>query len=586
MQGIVETSDTTASNLNGTTTHEELEDDRGILILYGSETGTAQDVAERIGRECLGLQLHCRVISMDIYPLVSLSPHSLYHTTGNGTEPRSMSSLWQTLLRSDLPADLLDEIQFAVFGLGDSGYERFNWAAKKLQRRLLVLGGSELVKRGDGDEQDYYGIESALDPWLSKLLPTLKGVVPSSSKPLPTQPYSTTPLSRVRLIPDTEVDTLTEGVKSMGLDTILEVGTSGHISVTLSQNERITRNDWFQDVRHIELETDHDMHYEPGDVAVLYPSNDPDDVDWLISRMNWASAADQSFTVTLNNPGAPSTSTVIHFASDEREIEKLVEFCSKEGQEDLHAYTTRPRRTILEVLSDFKSVMIPLDYIVDVFPPIRPRSFSIASSVKAHPRQIQLCVAIVRYKSLLLKAPRKGLCTAWLSKLKPGTRLRIGLEKGMMRLPEDRSKPVIMIGPGTGVAPLRAMVEERVRDGANDNTLYFGCRSAAADCHYHEDWKALEEKGALRCRIAASRDQDRKIYVQNLLEDDSAIISDLLARKGGFVYICGSSNQMPKAVRRTITESFANQDGWDEERSTKYVQLMEDEGRWSEECWS
>ncbi|KAG8872449.1 NAPDH-dependent diflavin reductase, partial [Tulasnella sp. 332] len=553
MQGIVETSDTTASNLNGTTTHEELEDDRGILILYGSETGTAQDVAERIGRECLGLQLHCRVISMDIYPLVSLSPHSLYHTTGNGTEPRSMSSLWQTLLRSDLPADLLDEIQFAVFGLGDSGYERFNWAAKKLQRRLLVLGGSELVKRGDGDEQDYYGIESALDPWLSKLLPTLKGVVPSSSKPLPTQPYSTTPLSRVRLIPDTEVDTLTEGVKSMGLDTILEVGTSGHISVTLSQNERITRNDWFQDVRHIELETDHDMQ------------------SLLENNLHVAAVPRRSFFTWIQ-----------HFASDEREIEKLVEFCSKEGQEDLHAYTTRPRRTILEVLSDFKSVMIPLDYIVDVFPPIRPRSFSIASSVKAHPRQIQLCVAIVRYKSLLLKAPRKGLCTAWLSKLKPGTRLRIGLEKGMMRLPEDRSKPVIMIGPGTGVAPLRAMVEERVRDGANDNTLYFGCRSAAADCHYHEDWKALEEKGALRCRIAASRDQDRKIYVQNLLEDDSAIISDLLARKGGFVYICGSSNQMPKAVRRTITESFANQDGWDEERSTKYVQLMEDEGRWSE----
>ncbi|KAG8996376.1 NAPDH-dependent diflavin reductase [Tulasnella sp. JGI-2019a] len=612
------------SDMDGTAPLEALENgvdhglDRNILILYASETGTAQDVAERIGRECIELRLHCRVLSMDIYPLDLLIDEPLVlfvcSTTGNGAEPKSMSRLWQTLLRSDLPEDLLDEMQFAVFGLGDSGYERFNWAAKKLQRRLLVLGGRELVKRGDGDEQDFYGIDSALDPWLSGLLGVLKTILPGWSETVPPTTDTNLPPSRVQVVAQNDIDALAEKVQSVDLDISSTREPSGRIPVTLTQNDRITRKDWFQDVRHVELESDQELRYEPGDVAVLYPSNDPADVDWLISRMGWASVADQSFTFPLNNPDWPLSiplpvrctlrsllenylhvtavprrsffTWIQHFASDEREKEKLVDFCSKEGQEDLFAYTTRPRRTILEVLSDFKSVVIPLDYIVDVFPPIRPRSFSIASSAKAHPRQIHLCIAIVRYRSLLLKAPRKGLCTSWLANLTPGTRLRIGLEKGMMRLPEDRSKPVIMIGPGTGVAPLRAMAEERARDGAKENTLYFGCRSISADCHYHQDWKALEEKGTLRCRIAASRDQERKIYVQNLLDEDSHIIANLLALNGGYVYICGSSNQMPKAVRKAIVGALATQDGWDEDRCVKYVQSMEDEGRWSEECWS
>lgn len=190
-----------------------------------------------------------------------------------------------------------------------------------------------------------------------------------------------------------------------------------------------------------------------------------------------------------------------HFAQDELEREKLEEFLSEEGavscveehtlqlsnltsrtQDDMYEYCQRPRRTIREVLEEFRSAKIPRQYIFDLFPPLRPRQFSIASSVKVyqtsfssdlclcqpceqtHPKSIHLCIAIVQYRTLL-KIPRRGVCTSWLSRLKPGDQLLIGVQKGFITLPQNPKIPVICIGPGTGVAPMRAVVQERIHDG-------------------------------------------------------------------------------------------------------------------------
>jgi sulfite reductase alpha subunit-like flavoprotein len=232
------------------------------------------------------------------------------------------------------------------------------------------------------------------------------------------------------------------------------------------------------------------------------------------------------------------------------------------GQDDLYEYTHRVRRTILEVLQDFRHVSIPLDYIFDVFPLIRPRQFSIASSSR-HARSkplvpssetkpvneeregrsgtmMDLCVAIVSYKTRL-KIPRRGLCTTWLATLEPlnedsdglskiPTTLRVGIRKGAMRLPEPKEDakpvPVICVGPGTGVAPMRAIIQERIARGEHgtqaytfnrgyarvayfrtDNVLYFGCRSAREDYYYSGEWEASAQAGKLSFSVAFSRDQ-------------------------------------------------------------------------------
>ncbi|KAG9118679.1 NAPDH-dependent diflavin reductase [Ceratobasidium sp. 392] len=604
---------------------------RSILVLYGSETGNAKDAAERLGRTARRYHFLARVIGMDNFPLPTLLDEPLVifvcSTTGNGVEPANMTPLWRALLRADLPTDLFEggqlqettNMDFAVLGLGDSSYQRFNWAAKRLQRRLLSLGGQQICDRGDADDQDTRGADGVIDPWIQSLFGRINERYPL--------PPGTNILPEIGLYPPTlSIAPCSAAPPSNG--NVHDASTTLH-NVTLIQNARTTREDWYQDVRHIILKTDGDINYQPGDVAVLYPENARTDVDTMLRRLGWDKDADNLIYVAPSSPdrtlplGYPNSVTpttlrtlltkyasitavprksfielLSYFTKDQLETDKLREFCTPEGQDELFDYTTRVRRTILEVLLEFRSAVVPKEYIADLFPELRPRQFSIASSLSAHPSEIHLCVAIVSYRTKL-RIPRKGICTSWLSKLRPGTKLRVGLKEGTMRLPEDSQKPIVMVGPGTGVAPMRAMIEERIAKGASSNVLYFGCRSANADYHFRLDWETYQEEGNFIHRLAASRDQrlfefqksevhgkqEPKVYVQDLIALDSKKIKEWLVDRNGSFYISGSSNQMPTAVRKAVITGLRNECQWSEDASVEYVNHMEAEGRWCEECW-
>ncbi|KAH7334940.1 riboflavin synthase domain-like protein [Rhizoctonia solani] len=589
-------------------------DGRSILILYGTETGNAKDAAEKIGRVARRYHFLARVVAMDAFSVPTLIDESLVifvcSTTGNGIEPANMTTLWNALLRVELPPDLFEDMDFAVLGLGDSSYQRFNWAAKRLQRRLLGLGGYELCERGEADDQHPLGSDGIIDPWIVDLfdkinekypLPPGLGVLPDAS--LYASTIKITPWANETFIPSS----ISQSIPTQSPHTM-----------TLTKNTRITESKWYQDVRHLILKTNEDIRYEPGDVAVLQPENSPEDVESLLKRLGWedeadlpirvtASSSDRSLPLGYPGPDTPTTlrslitkhadinsvprksfiELLAHFTKDQMETDKLREFCTAEGLDELFDYTTRVRRTILEVLLEFRSAVVPKEYIADLFPELRPRQFSIASSLNAHPSEIHLCVAIVNYRTKL-RIPRKGVCTSWLARLEPGTVLKVGLKRGTMRLPGDHEKPIILVGPGTGVAPMRAMIEERVAQGATENMLYFGCRSASSDYHFRSEWEAYQERGALIHRVAASRDQvswDKKIYVQDLMALDSKEIKQWIVDHKGILYISGSSNQMPAGVRKTVIECLRDECDWSDDESTDYVNRMEAEGRWCEECW-
>lgn len=665
---------------------------RQFLILYATETGNALDAAERIAREALRRHIRTSIHSVDSYTPQSLIDEPIVvfvlSTTGSGEEPRSMKTLWRShLLRSDLPADLFDEMMFTVFGLGDSAYERFCWASKKLVRRLKGLGAHEFCESAHADEQERFGYETVLMPWMDTLFAALQTVLPPMPDGLDIIPSSTLmpPRARVSFLKDTGVPT-TPLIPT-------ELATTYYDAV-LTQNRRITATGWTQDVRDIVLEFDERVQWSPGDIAVLHPHTHPDDVKTLLDRFGWTEIADTPLTCTptetllTSEPSSnsaedhstpsllpshitPSTVTtlrelftttldiscvprksffewLIHFTSDPLEKEKFEEFTSlsEEGQDDLYQYTHRVRRTILEVLCDFRYVSIPLDYIFDVFPPIRARQFSIASSSRvaqdrgrgaldgspnadagASATRMELCVAIVQYRTKL-KAPRRGLCTTWLSALKPTprraqtkgvnggddiekdrgveegvtTQIRVGIRKGALRLPpspplptsttttdagEQRDEtPVICVGPGTGIAPMRAIIQERVACGQHQNTLYFGCRSSMQDYYYATEWESLAQKGQLVFSVAFSRDQENKVYVQDLISGHSTRIWDLVDKHRAWVYISGSSNKMPAAVKAAIQAAAVSVGGLSEPDAEKYITRMEWEGRLYEECWS
>ncbi|TBU41104.1 riboflavin synthase domain-like protein [Dichomitus squalens] len=591
----------------------EAHHERTLTILYATETGTAQDVADRLARVCRCLHIHARVHSMDAYsPAELINEHLVIFvvaTTGTGREPRAMTPLWQTLLRADLPEDLFEDLHFAVFGLGDTAYEKFCWPAKLLSRRLEALGGTELCARGEGDEQHHLGIEGALAPWIEQLSAVLLEAYPLPDG-LERELFDSLPSPRVAI---TEADTDAQITRKDPL-----VADREYHTATLVVNSRLTAEDWYQDVRHFEFELAEDVEYDPGDVAIIHPEAMPQDVEAFLSCIGYANTADDPIEIrqTLLDQHLPDhipTITTLrevftryvdinaiprrsffallkHFAQDDMEREKLEEFLSEEGADDLYEYCQKPHRRIHEVLDEFRSIKIPREYIFDLFPPLRPRQFSIASSIRAHQRRIHLCIAIVQYRTML-KIPRRGVCTTWLANLKPGDKLQIGLQKGFITLPNDPAIPVICVGPGTGVAPMRAVIQERLHAGLNtgDDILYFGCRSEAKDHYYGAEWRALAAEGKLTYRVAFSRDGPEgkpRTYVQDLIREDAKRIWVLVGERGAWVYISGSSNKMPAAVRAAIAHTVQSEGGRTEEEAKEYVARMEREGRLIEECWS
>ncbi|CCL99816.1 uncharacterized protein FIBRA_01840 [Fibroporia radiculosa] len=581
---------------------------RTLTILYATETGTAQDIADRIAAQCRRIQLTARVHSMEDYSPVS-NTHILtaVATTGSGKEPRAMTSLWNLLLRSDLPEDLFEDLHFAVFGLGDTAYEKFCWPAKLLSRRLVSLGAVEICARGEGDEQHHLGIDGAFEPWISQLLEKLLLLCP-----LPPgtsiSPAGDLPPPRVEI---TNLD-------FTGMDSFrepIEINTRYH-KARMTCNSRITADDWYQDVRHFEFEFSENISYEPGDVAIIHPEASKTDVESFLATIGYAEYADQCIVIAHTRadqslpshlPNATSLRGIFtryldisavprrsffallrHFVTDELEKEKLDEFLSEEGADDLYEYCQRPRRMIREVMEEFRSARIPVNYIFDLFPPLRPRQFSIASSGKCHPRHIHLCVAVVQYRTML-KIPRRGICTDFLTRLSPGSRLLIGIQKGLFTLSQSNESPIICVGPGTGVAPMRAIIEERRHTGHKDNTLYFGCRSAAKDQHYASEWASYAADGSLTYRAAYSRDGPEGVprtYVQDIIREDALRVWELLGPKGGSLYISGSSNKMPTGVKAAIQYAAQTGGGKSEEEAQEFVALLEREGRLIEECWS
>uniref|UniRef100_A0ABI8AKM7 NADPH-dependent diflavin oxidoreductase 1 n=1 Tax=Felis catus TaxID=9685 RepID=A0ABI8AKM7_FELCA len=512
----------------------------GLLVLFGSQTGTAQDVSERLGREARRRRLDCRVQALDSYSVVNLISEPLVifvcATTGQGDPPDNMKNFWRFIFRKNLPPTSLCQMDFAVLGLGDSSYAKFNFVAKKLHRRLLQLGGSALLPACLGDDQHELGLPSKFT---------------------------------LRFLPEAP-KMCSEEQHMAGADPPGPPSEQQPFLAPMVTNQRVTSPSHFQDVRLIEFDiTGSGLSFAAGDVVLIRPQNQASHVQQFCRVLGLD--PDQYFTLLPREPGVPCPTqlpqpcSVRHLVSHyldvasvprrsffellaclsphELEREKLLQFSAPQGQEELYSYCNRPRRTVLEVLCDFPHTAgaVPADYLLDLIPPIRPRAFSIASSLLAHPSRLQILVAVVRYQTRL-KEPRRGLCSSWLASLDPGrgpVQVPLWVRPGSLTFPETPDTPVIMVGPGTGVAPFRAAVQERVARGQTGNFLFFGCRWRDRDFYWESEWLELERKGCLTLFTAFSREQERKVYVQHRLRELGPLVWELLDRRA-----------MPRACRQ------------------------------------
>ncbi|XP_038193554.1 NADPH-dependent diflavin oxidoreductase 1 isoform X2 [Arvicola amphibius] len=592
-----------------------------LLVLFGSQTGTAQDEAERLGREARRRRLGCRVQALDSYAVADLIREPLVvfvcATTGQGDPPDNMKNFWRFIFRKSLLSTSLCQMDFAVLGLGDSSYAKFNFVAKKLHRRLLQLGGSALLPPCLGDDQHELGPDAAIDPWLGDLWKKIMSLYPVPLD-FPEIPLGVPLPSKFIFQFLQEVPSVgTEGLKLASSDPQRPPSELQPFLAPVITNQRVTGPQHFQDVRLIEFDiTDSSISYAAGDVVSIMPSNSETHTQQFCRLLGLDPK--QFFMLTPREPGVPHPPglprpcTVSHLVSRYLDIasvprrsffellaclsphglerEKLLEFSSARGQEELWEYCNRPRRTILEVLCDFPhtAAAIPPDYLLDLIPRIRPRAFSIASSLLAHPGRLQILVAVVQYQTRL-KEPRRGLCSSWLASLNPEqgpVQVPLWVRPGSLVFPETPDTPIIMVGPGTGVAPFRAAIQERVAHSQTGNFLFFGCRKRDQDFYWQTEWQELEKKGCLTLVTAFSREQEQKVYVQHRLRELGPLVWELLDRHGAHFYLAGNAKYMPADVAEALTSIFQEEGQLSSTDAAAYLARLQQTLRFQTETWA
>lgn len=588
-----------------------------ILVLYASQTGSAQDVAERIGREALQYYFDPIVTSMDDLLLEQLTKEKLAifvaSTTGQGDDPDNMKTFFKCLWHNRSNRSFLKGLKYGVLGLGDSSYQKFNFASKRLNKLLLHLGASPIIEIGLADDQHDLGTDFVVDSWLKKLWDLIlrNFPLPPGLKPIQNSQLAL-PKYKIKFVEKNEdLDKICGQDVSPPFSPLDDI-----ISSKITLNIRKTSRDHFQDVRLIEFDIDAVSQHKPGDVVMIQPQNLDEHVEEFIQILGLE--ADKRFFIIPNkNVKFPSSillqqpctirecvknyfdilsvprryffELLSHFTTDENEKEKFLEFTSCEGQQELYDYCHRPKRSILEVLADFPHTKynIPFEYLFDLVPSIRPRAYSIASSAKALPGKIQILMAIVKYKTIL-KRPRFGLCSNWLAQLSPGSAVPLWIKKGSFTFPEanEPCPPVIMIGPGTGCAPFRAYIQERIVCRNYKNlVMIFGCRGKEKDYFFKEEWESLHKEGQLQLFCAFSRDQEDKVYVQHVMKENSNYLWSLISNEEARIYFAGNAKRIPIDVYEALQYICEKNLGQNLEIAEQYMK-KNIEKRYQTESWA
>ncbi|KHJ79608.1 flavodoxin [Oesophagostomum dentatum] len=545
---------------------------KSLLILYGSETGTAEDVAESLWKEARLLDVPARLYGVDDYTMDNLPTEHVVvfvvATTGQGEIPPNMRNGWKRLLRRSLSSTWLEKVHFAVLGLGDSSYQKYNYASKKVYRRLLQLGGECLLNIGLADDQHEIGIDGAIIPWKKEFWEKLRKDRLFENMKSDVDPNTVLP-PKYNLIYE---DAASTNGKSLEPDQYQEV--------TVVSNKRVTAEDHFQDTRLVSFKMT--QSYEPGDVLMVQPRNLKESIEIALGALKYSDEVlDRPFRLEASDefvklppkwligerttlrscfnclfdlqmiPRKSFFQTLASISTHPDEKEKLLEFINPENLDHFLDYTTRCRRTTAEMLRDFPetSANIPPERLFDLFITIRPRAFSIASSPSMENLQILVAKVFVKLRS------------------------------GTLKLPKEH-KQVICIGPGTGVAPFRSYLTWRNRsEGAARSVLFFGCRGKKRDFYFENEWDQLPNTHVY---TAFSRDTDQKVYVQHMILKHADEVWEILGEQDGMAFIAGSSLNMPKDVGAAI-DKVGVQHGWAE---GSFLSKLEATGRLQYETWS
>eukprot|EP00434_Breviolum_minutum_P033364 symbB.v1.2.029522.t1/scaffold3242.1/size60447/3 len=554
--------------------------DNSITVLYGSESGNAEEQAKNLMQDLIARGLKATVSSLDDFEFEELPNQKIMilvvSTCGLGEYPANCKQTWLKLQSQDLPMSWLSGVKFCVFGLGDSTYSQFCVAAAGFDTRLGELGGQRMLKRGVGDDRDEDRYYTGWEAWLPELWKVLGAPALPLSQDIPAPSY------RV----DASAGTLEKPpVKD---DDIIPPGAN---RLTLLTNDVLTGDAKYdRDIRHYEFKIEGtNVSYKTGESLAIWPRNPVDKVLEFCQMMGFDPA--QNLRV-LPLEGArnwcPTELSVrqlfSHDEGEKKQLQSIVEN-SAEGAA-LYRDMTHDFAHHADVLKKFSSARPPIEHLLQMMPVLKPRSYSIASSPLMHPDKIQLCVVLVDWTVETTNELRLGECTGYMRQQKPGAQIMCAVRSSAI----EPEKPVIMAGMGTGLAPWRAVTQERVmqaRQGATVGKcmLFFGARYKQ-EWLYREEFEQYEKEGVLQMHTAFSREQARKIYVQHRIVEAGPDVAEKMLNQGGHFYVCGSARQVPEDIYTAMKEVMMASQRCGEEDAEAILSNLKMEGRYTVEAWS
>ncbi|WP_337239382.1 NADPH-dependent assimilatory sulfite reductase flavoprotein subunit [Proteus faecis] len=538
-----------------------------ITLISASQTGNARHLAEQLRDNLVAHKLNVELYSAGEYKFKQLHKTTtliiIVSTQGEGDPPEEAIAFYKYL--NSKKAAEMKETAYAILSLGDSSYEHFCKAGKDFDERIAQLGATRLLPRVDADVE----YQAVADEWIEQLTALLKARVPAQRTQVLQQTQSGT------------TDTIQVSLYHR----------DAPFTATLLTNQKITGRNSDRDIRHIEISLEgSDLQYQPGDALGVWFNNSPEKVDELITLL-WLKGDEP---VTLKSQTFTLKEALLYHCELTQNSAPIVKaYAQLTRHEDLLSLVSDKTKLqqyadkypINEMVRQYCAQPTAQDF-VDILRPLTPRLYSIASSQQEVEDEVHLTLGVVRY-DVNSRTYTGGASGFLADRLKEGDSVNVFIEKNAhFRLPEDNTAPVIMIGPGTGIAPFRSFMQQRENDAATGkNWLFFGNPHFVEDFLYQVEWQRYVKNGLLtHIDLAWSRDQAHKIYVQDKLRERGNEIWQWL-QQGAYLYVCGDASRMAKDVEQALLDIVIEYGNKNIEEADEYLSELRLERRYQRDVY-
>jgi sulfite reductase (NADPH) flavoprotein alpha-component len=551
---------------------------RRANVYFGTETGNSEALAKQTAKFLQSRGLESQAINLNKISSSALAGEAyaliVISTFGDGDPPDSAKAFYTELHAPDHPR--LPELRYSILALGDRNYERFCQCGKDLDVRLEALGGQRIYQLAECDV-DY---EAAAEAWRNGVATVLEagsptGPAKSGAKPLPASdpvaPVSDRPASNGEVVYDRKHPFLAQ----------------------VYANRLLTAPGSAKETRHFEISLEgSNLSYTAGDALGIVPCNCPELVEQILTTLN---CDGEEAVPSPDGVEIPLHKALLDFYEITKIPSSLVRWMAERSADPALRRLLEPaaaaqlksfvdQREIVDLLGEHSSVRISATEFVSHLKKLAPRLYSIASSPAAHGNSVHLTISIVRYETNGRR--RKGVCSTFLA---DRAQQKVGAfvhRSPHFRLPEDHTKPVIMVGPGTGIAPFRGFLYEREAAGAaGRNWLFFGDQKEGTDFLYRDELYRFKKNGLLsRFSTAFSRDQPEKIYVQQRMLEDAAELWAWL-EEGAHFYVCGDAQRMAKDVDAALHAIIERAGQKSKEEAEAYVKKLKAEHRYQRDVY-